>query len=110
MTKEKLLEGIFGLPVIEVGAIAESGQIIEGNQGRVHYKLTRETIPFLRGLTLFFLSTSGPKKERLAFASEVIAELGEPFGTGESPDLPEIHMLSWEVNAVKKRLRRGKSD
>lgn len=110
MTKERLLEGIFQLPTIEVGTIAEDDQIIEGNQGRVHYKLTKEIIPSLDGLVLFSLSTSGPIKERLAFIDEVSVELGKPFDVREIAALPGIHFAFWEADEVEKKLRREKGD
>lgn len=104
MTKEILLEGILELPTIKVGTVAEDDQIIEGNQGRVHYKMTREIIP-AAGLTIFSLSTSGPEEERLAFINEISEELGEPVDIREFPDLPGIHFASWGAESVEEKLR-----
>ncbi|HUS59978.1 MAG TPA: hypothetical protein VMX76_01180 [Nevskiaceae bacterium] len=101
MTKERLLEGILKLPTIEGGTLAEDDQVIEGNQGGVHYKLTKEVFPFLGGLTLFSLSVSGPIEERLAFIDEIKTELGEPANVEEFPRLPGIHFAAWEANAVE---------
>ncbi|MFZ5366366.1 MAG: hypothetical protein ACOZBZ_03660 [Patescibacteria group bacterium] len=105
MTKEKLFEEILKLPTIEVGTVANDDQIIEGNQGRIHYKLTKEIIPSLGGLTLFALSTSGPVKGRLKFIQEVASEFGKPLYIGEFPRLPGIHFAFWEADSVEKRLR-----
>jgi hypothetical protein len=105
MTKEALLEGILKLPTIKIGSVAEDNQIIEGNQGNVHYKMTREVIPILADLTLFSLSTSGPEAERLAFINEVSEKLGKPFAVEEMPDLPGIYFAFWEASLVERRLK-----
>lgn len=106
MTKEKLLEGILHLPTKHFNDLAEDDQIIEGNQGRVHYKMTKELIPFL-GLTLFVLSVSGPRIKRLAFIREIAEELGEPLDTDRHPTSSYIDLASWEAGRVEERLRRG---
>ena len=109
MDKERLLTGILKLPTIEVGTVAEDDQIIEGNQGRVHYKMTREIIPFAGGLTILVLSVSGPTQERLSFIEQITAELGEPlhtFHTEEFPETPGIHFAGWEARSVEKKLRK----
>lgn len=104
MTKESLLGRIPNLPEIKIGTVAEDDQIIEGFQGQVHYKMTKETIP-QAGVTIFSLSTSGPREERLAFIKEVAAEIGEPVDITEFSKLPGIHFAFWEAGSVEKKLR-----
>ena len=109
MTKERLLERILELPTIKIGTVAEDDQIIEGNQGRVHYKMTREMVPTASGgVTLFSLSASGPKVERLNFIREIAAELGPPIRVDELYLLPGIHFALWKDDEVEKRLKRKK--
>lgn len=109
MTKERLLEGILELPTIKIGTVAENDQIIEGFQGRVHYKMTREMVPTTSGgITFFSLSTSGPKVERLSFIREIAAELGPPARVEELYLLPGIHFALWKAEEVEERLKRKK--
>lgn len=109
MTKERLLEGILKLPTIKIGTVAEDGQIIEGNQGRVHYKMTREMVPSASvEITFFSLAASGPEKKRLAFINEIAVELGPPVMVEELYLLPGIHFAIWKAEEVEKRLKRKK--
>lgn len=107
MTKERLLEGILHLPTIKIGTAAEDDQKIEGNQGDVHYKMTRELVSTASGgITFFSLSAGGPKVERLSFIDEIAVELGPPVRVEELYLLPGIHFAIWKAEEVEKRLKR----
>lgn len=112
MTKERLLEGILELPTIKIGTIAEDDQKIEGNQEKVHYKMTREMVPTASvEITFFSLATSGSEsseKERLAFIKEIAVELGPPVMVKELYLLPGIHFALWKAEEVEERLKGKK--
>lgn len=95
------------MPTIETGRVAKGNEIIEGNQGNVHYKMTKEKIPLLENLTLYSLSIKGPIAERLAFIQTLTEQLGRPWAIMDSPDLPGIILFAfWEAGQVDKRLKR----
>lgn len=106
MAQERLLAGMSELPIIEAGRVAKDNEIIEGNQGNVHYKMTKEIIPFLENLTLYSLSTSGPIAERMAFIQALTEHLGQPWAMMDSPNLPGIILFAfWEADQVDKRFK-----
>lgn len=111
MTKERLLEGILHLPTIKIGAVVEDDQKIEGFQGKVHYKMTREMVPTASGgITFFTLAASGPEKKRLAFINEIAMELGAPVMVEELYLLPETHFAIWKAEEVERRLEKERNN
>jgi hypothetical protein len=104
MTKERIVEGILNLPTINVGTIANENEAIEGNQGSVHYIVTRERI-HPSGLTVFALSCSGALRARTAFIEEMKREFGPPLWMEKSPLIANGHVVFWNPELVEERLR-----
>ncbi|MDP3955202.1 MAG: hypothetical protein Q8Q15_02460 [bacterium] len=92
MTKEALLHSLPGLPTIEIGTIAKDPEIIKGNEGNVHYKMTKESVCGL--VVLLSLSVSGSEEERIRFIEEIALELGKPNVITELSEIPGIHFAA----------------
>lgn len=104
--KEKLLENLLSLPTVELRGRVMGDQMIEGNEGEIHYEITK--VKVLRGskIIIYSLSTSGPEKERQEFVRQMIEILGEPFNTEQKfADDPNSYTF-WEADKVEERLHQ----
>ncbi|MCJ7804206.1 hypothetical protein MUP35_00525 [Patescibacteria group bacterium] len=108
MTKERLISNLLNLPLSELGEIQKDEEIIEGNDGSIHYKMTRHIIK-PKGINQtfdgFFLSVSGPFFEKFQFINNLSKDLGKPVLINTSLYNPEIALATWDAKEVTKRLQ-----
>ncbi|PJE67811.1 hypothetical protein COU95_00200 [Candidatus Shapirobacteria bacterium CG10_big_fil_rev_8_21_14_0_10_40_9] len=106
MVEEELPEKLLSLPIVELRADVKDNQIIEGDQGKFHYEITKVRVLQRSEIIIYSLSTSGPKRKRKKFVEQIIDILGKPFNTEQQfPDDPNFYTF-WEAKKVEKRLRK----
>lgn len=105
MTKERLLEGMLDLPIGRPDTVARPDQIIEGNQGNVHYVMSKVRVQTLGNLAVFALSCFGPMKEKFDFIKEMKSELGEPLLMEPSSFIAGGYIIFWNARLVEDRLK-----
>lgn len=106
MTKEALLEGLLDLPTKQMEPLREpkDHELIEGNDGQVHYKMTKEeaNVPGApKGMVVFSLSLLGPKEEQLKFVNRLAQDLGSPL---TKMWLGVQLFALWDARSVERRL------
>ena len=107
--KELLPNRILSLPTILVGTEAQDHEIIEENNGLVHFKITKEWAEdpnSNRQMTIYSMSVSGPKKDRLDFIRRISQRFGKPRMTIELPQIPNINFCIWHAKELEERLRK----
>lgn len=103
--KEILPEKLSSLPIVELRAEIKNSQMIKGDEGNVHYEITKVRVLPRSKIIIYSLSTSGPEEERREFVKQIIEILGEPFNTEqEFADMPDYYFTFWEANEVEQRL------
>jgi len=107
--KEILPEKLLSLPIVELRAEIKNSQMIKGDEGNVHYEITKVRVLPRSKIIIYSLSTSGPEEERREFVKQIIETLGEPFNTEqEFADIPDYYFNFWEANKVEQRLETRK--
>ena len=110
MNHDELKKKLRELPEIPRGTIAREGQIIEGNEGGCHYKITKEAFhfPLVRGIVypwvVYSLSVSGPEQGQKEIIAEFINILGSPSRKARFEEMPGITFVLWDANEIEGRL------
>lgn len=103
--KEILPEKLLSLPIVELRDGVMKDQMIEGDQGKVHYEITKVRVLPRSKIVIYSLSTSGPQKERREFVKQIKEILGKPFNDEQQfSDQPGFYFAFWEADKVEEKL------
>jgi len=82
------------------GQIAEDWQIWKGDEGGVHFMLTKEVVPVPNGPTIYMLSVSGSLVGKERVISDFISAFGEPMNRFKILELTGLNYVSWNAKTV----------
>lgn len=107
MVEEELPEKLLSLPIVGLRDEVKADQMVERDEGKVHYRIVKERVLSGSEIIIYSLSTSGPERKRKKFVKQIIDILGKPFNTEQQfPDDPNFYTY-WEAKKVEERLRKN---
>lgn len=104
MEEKELRRNLSGLPVIPLETIAKKGQMIEGDEGGCHLRITKGSVLSATSRNVFYvLLVSGSNKGRAEVAGSFVRILGIPYHRFVIVGSPKTTCVMWCAGPIDTR-------